>query len=107
MIQEFKNELFTDFSITVNHEKMGAALHNVKKQFGKEYPLIIGEKQEFCSEKFNSYNPSNKNEVVGILQQPNPEKAKEAIEIAEKTFNDWKYRSPEERAGYSFKQQLL
>lgn len=103
MVSEFKNESFTDFSITINREKMGAALHTVKQQFGTEYPLIIGDKKEFCPEKFNSYNPSNKQELIGILQQPTPDQAKQVIETAEKAFTEWKKTTPEERAGYLFK----
>ncbi|MDD5530760.1 MAG: L-glutamate gamma-semialdehyde dehydrogenase [bacterium] len=103
MLPEFKNETFVDFSIPANHEKMGAALNNVKKEFGKEYPLIIGGKKELCKDKFNSYNPSNKKEVIGVIQQPTVEKAIEAIEIAHKTFNEWKEKTAEERAGYLFK----
>ena len=103
MLPEFKNETFVDFSIPANHEKMGAALAKVKKELGKEYPLIIGGKKELCKDKFNSYNPSNKKEVIGIIQQPTVEKAIEAIEIAHKTFNEWKEKTAEERAGYLFK----
>ena len=103
VISEFKNEPFVDFSISENQGKMESALKKVKQELGKEYELIIGGERIKTSEKFKSLNPSNPDEVIGILQQPADKEVTQAIESAKDTFEDWKHTSVKERAGYLFK----
>jgi len=103
IMPEFKNEPLVNFSIPENREKMGSALKEVKQELGKEYELIIGGKRIKTSEKFKSLNPSNPEEVIGLLQQPGEKEVTQAIEVAKDTFEDWKQRSAQERAGYLFK----
>lgn len=102
-MEEFKNEVFVDFTTLENRQKMEIALKKVAGELGKEYPLIIGGKRITTEEKFKSYNPAQKDEVIGVLQQPSQEQAKKAIEMAAETFKEWRYRPAEERANYLFK----
>ena len=45
VLDEFKNEPFTDFSKPENAAAMGAALEKVRSELGREYPIVIdGEK---------------------------------------------------------------
>ena len=103
ILSEFKNEPFVDFSVSANKQRMESGLNKVKKELGKEYPLIIGCEQIKTSEKFKSFNPSNPDEVIGILQQPADKEVTQAIKCAKDTFEDWKHTSVKERAGYLFK----
>jgi 1-pyrroline-5-carboxylate dehydrogenase len=103
MVKEFKNTPLIDFSINNNKEKMIASLSQVKSEFGKEYPLIIGGTKIKTDKKFYSYNPSNKDEVVGVLQQPDSDHVEQVINSATEAFKAWRFTSPEERAGYLFK----
>ena len=42
VIQEFRNEPFTDFSIPQNREAMQEAIEWVRSRLGQEYDLLIG-----------------------------------------------------------------
>ncbi len=105
-LDEFKNEPFTDFSIAVNQEAMLQAIDEVTAELGREYPLIIdGEKIELA-EKFESINPSEKSQVVGIFSDADAEAGiltKKAIDAATVAFESWRKVPAEERAEYLFK----
>ncbi|MCK4353199.1 L-glutamate gamma-semialdehyde dehydrogenase [candidate division WOR-3 bacterium] len=103
MVEEFKNEKFIDFLVPENHQKMELALKEVKQELGKEYEIIIGGKKIKTKEKFQSYNPSNKDEVIGILQQPSHKEVRQAIEVAFEKFKGWSKEPAEKRAEYLFK----
>ncbi len=106
-IPVFHNEPFEDFSIPRNRKAMEKALGIVASEFGKEYPLIIGDTRIFAKEKIRSLNPSNPQEVIGIVQSASITHAKQAIESAAETFKWWQHINPEERASYLFKAASL
>jgi 1-pyrroline-5-carboxylate dehydrogenase len=95
---EFTNEKLTDFNIPENKRKMEEAIKKLESELGKEYPSWIGGEKIICKNKFKSINPSNPDEVIGIFQSPDAEYANKAIEVAYKTFQDWQYSCPSERA---------
>src|SRR6059036_2409165 len=68
-LPEFRNEPFTDFSADAGRTAMQKALRTVAAQIGKEFPLIIGGQRVTTKDKFNSYNPSQKDEVVAVCQK--------------------------------------
>lgn len=100
---EFKNEPFTDFSNEANRKAFESALEKVKEEFGKEYDIIIGGEHIKTDRKLESINPSNKDEVIGIVSQADTEIAEKAMQTALKTFESWKRYSPEARARVLFK----
>lgn len=100
---KFKNEVYLDFSLSSNKKKMLEAIKKAETQFNKEYPLIIGKEKIFNQEKLLSYNPSKKDEVVGICQKATAEQANQAIEVAFETFKMWKNVPAKKRAEYLFK----
>ncbi len=89
-LSKFKNEPFTDFSKKKNRLEFEKALAKVTSRFNKEYPETIGGEKFFTDKKHFSYNPSNKEEVVGVFQKGTAEMAIKAIEIANNTFHEWK-----------------
>ncbi len=105
-LDEFKNEPFTDFSQAENKAAMEEALERVRGELGKEYPLIInGEKIELDMH-FQSINPANKNEIVGIFSDADTnaeELVEEAIKAATEAFKTWRNVPADERAEYLFK----
>lgn len=103
MVSEFKNEPYTDFSTPENQRKMQEALKSVSSQLGKEYDLIIGSQRVKTVEKFSSYNPSEKGQVVGVFQKGTPKEAQAAIQKAYQTFETWRRVNPTERADYLFR----
>jgi 1-pyrroline-5-carboxylate dehydrogenase len=102
-MEEFKNTALIDFTDQGNVKKMTDALDVVGSQLGREYDAIVGGEKITTTEKFYSYNPSNKDEVVGIFQKPEAEIASRAVETAAEAFESWKRVDPAKRADYLFK----
>ncbi len=105
ILDEFKNEAFTDYSKSENAAAMKVALEQVKSELGREYPIVInGEKIEL-DDKFQSFNPAHKNQVIGIFSDADVDTnlAQRAIASATEAFKIWRKVSPVERAQYLFK----
>jgi 1-pyrroline-5-carboxylate dehydrogenase len=107
MLPPFQNEPLTDFSSERNAALMREALSNVESRFGREYPLIIGGKRYTTGDMLASVNPSNYDEVIGIVHRASVELADKAIEAATAAFQEWKYVAPEVRARYLLKVAAL
>ncbi len=104
-LDEFRNEPFTDFSKPENAEAMKAALAKVKSELGREYPIIINGEKISLSDKFESINPSNKAEVIGVFSEgdANTDLVDQAIASATEAFKSWRNVEPAVRAEYLFK----
>ncbi|UOE95319.1 L-glutamate gamma-semialdehyde dehydrogenase [Alkalihalobacillus sp. LMS39] len=98
MLTTYKHEPFTDFSVEKNRVEFEEALQKVEKELGKEYPLIVGGERVTTEEKIISTNPSNKEQVIGIVSKANKEIAEKAIQAADDAFQTWRKVNPEERA---------
>ncbi len=107
MIEEFRNEPFTDFAKEENKIRFQSILKEISGQLNQEYPIVIKGKKKYLDEKFYSYNPSNKDEIVGIMQKGSIKEINEAVEAAYETFEEWRFYPPEERALYLFKAAQL
>jgi len=98
MLKDFVNEPITDFTKEENFKKQTEALNNLAKEFGKEYDLIIDGKKVKAKDKFHSYNPAQKTEVLATFQKASEKEAEMAMQVALKTFETWKFFSAKERA---------
>lgn len=95
-LPDFKNEPLCDFKGNSKHfQAMKEAVEEVRKELGQEYDLVIGGQRIKTQEKFSSYNPSQKDEVVGVFSKGTAELAERAILTADETFRTWG-RSPAE-----------
>ena len=103
MTTPYKHEPFTDFSIEENRVAFEKALENVQEIMGKEYPLVINAERITTEAKIVSYNPANKEEVVGKVSKASQEHAEMAIQAADEAFKEWRYWNPEERANILFR----
>ncbi|HWN98114.1 MAG TPA: L-glutamate gamma-semialdehyde dehydrogenase [Blastocatellia bacterium] len=103
MIPPFQNEPLTDFNNELNAAVMREAIANVESQLGREYPLIIGGKRYTTGDMLASPNPSNFNEIVGLVHKADTKLADKALDEATAAFHDWKKASPEVRARYLLK----
>ncbi|APH05724.1 L-glutamate gamma-semialdehyde dehydrogenase [Bacillus weihaiensis] len=103
MSTTYKHEPFTDFSIEENKVAFEKALENANKMMGKDYPLVINGERISTEEKIVSYNPANKEEVVGKVSKATKDHAEQAIQAAAEAFEDWRYWNPEERANILFR----
>src|SRR5215204_754165 len=105
-LDEFRNEPFTDFSVLENADAMLMALEQVKSELRREYPMIINGEQITLDDKFESYNPANKSQVVAVFSEADVDAQNlvdKAIESATNAFKLWRQISPAERAEYLFK----
>jgi 1-pyrroline-5-carboxylate dehydrogenase len=103
MVQPYKHEPFTDFSIEENRQAYLQGLKTVESYLGQDYPLVIGGEKITTEEKIVSYNPSNKEEVIGTGSKANQELAEKAMQAAVQAFKTWKKTKAEVRADVLFK----
>ena len=91
-MDEFKNEPFTDFSKPENVEAMRAAIEKVRGELGREYPLLINGEKVTLTEKFESFNPAKKSEVVGRFSEADADTSlvEKAINGASDAFKTWR-----------------
>jgi 1-pyrroline-5-carboxylate dehydrogenase len=103
MVQPYKHEPFTDFTTEENRQAYLKALETVEGYLGQDYDLVIGGERISTEEKIVSYNPANKEEVIGRVSKANKELAEKAMKAAVEAFKTWKKTKPEVRADVLFK----
>ena len=97
-LSSFKNELLSDFKANPEHfRRMKQALREVGDELGRKYPLVIGSERIETEEAFHSYNPSEKDQVVGTFSKGDPGSAALAIQKAEEAFESWSLTPVETR----------
>ena len=103
MREPFRNEPFTDFTVSDSIADFQAALRLVESQLGLEYRLKIGSDRIETATKRKSVNPSDFKQTVGIVSQADEEYAHKAILAAAAAFEEWKRVSPAARARVLYK----
>ncbi len=103
---DFKNEPLLDFSNIEIRKAFEDELEKIKRDFGKEYPLIIGTKRIFPDKKrevFHSTNPSRKGEVIATFPKATKADCEEAIRVGVAAFKEYSCLSAESRACILFR----
>lgn len=103
MISEFRNHPLTDFSQEDNRKNMESALEYVESQFDRVYPLYIGGKEVGTGELLKSYNPCEKQQVVGTFYKAGLREVEMAVETGQEAFASWRFIDPKERADFLFR----
>lgn len=103
MVQPYKHEPFTDFTDEKNRNDYLLGLETVESYLGQNHDLLIGGKRISTVEKIVSYNPANKQEVIGTVSKANRELAEQAMQAAVEAFKTWRKSKPEMRADVLFK----
>ncbi len=103
MISEFRNHPLTDFSQKENRKKMQAALQSVEGEFDRVYPFCINGQEVETGDLLKSYNPCNKDQVIGTTHKAGASEVELAITSGLKAFESWRFVEPTERADYLFK----
>ena len=103
MVPEFANEPLKDFSLPANRQAMRAALQQVKNEFGREWPLVIGGERVTSGAWIDSFNPCHKRELVGRVARAARGEAERALDAAWEAFPDWSRWRPDQRARLLFK----
>lgn len=103
MVQPYRHEPLTDFTVEANREAFLAALKKVESELGRDYPLVIGGERVMTEDKITSINPANKAEVIGRVAKATKELAERAMKTADEAFRTWSRTSPEARADILFR----
>ncbi|MFY0760419.1 L-glutamate gamma-semialdehyde dehydrogenase [Metabacillus dongyingensis] len=99
----YKHEPFIDFTNEENKKAYQEALQKVEGYLGQDYPLYIGAEKVTTDDKIVSYNPADKEEVIGRVSKANRDHAEKAMQEASAAFESWKKVKPEIRADVLFK----
>jgi 1-pyrroline-5-carboxylate dehydrogenase len=103
-LPKFKNEPLSDFKGNAKQRQaMQAALEEVRKELGREYDLVIGGERVKTQDKLYSYNPSQKDQVVGVFSKANAELINRAVRAADEVFKSWSRTPAEKRAELLFR----
>jgi 1-pyrroline-5-carboxylate dehydrogenase len=103
MVQPYKHEPFTDFTIEENCQAYLKALETVEGYLGQDYDLVINGERIATKDKIVSYNPSNKEEIIGRVSKASQDLAEKAMQAAVEAYKTWKKTKPEVRADVLFK----
>jgi len=96
-LKEFRNQEFIDFTRAENRQRMEEAIALVQSKMGREYPILIGGERIKTEKKFESLNPSQSEQVVGIFQSGTADLVERSLSAAGKAFHEWSRTSAEER----------
>src|SRR5436305_3012102 len=107
MLSEFKNEPFTDFSKPENKAAMESALRTVQAELGREYPLVIGGQRITGLKTYESWNPAQKDQLLGKFQKGTKAHVEQAVEAAWTAFQSWRKQPVDVRAGLLVKTAAL
>ena len=102
-IPPFTNEEFLDWNDADNVRRMEEALAQVRAEFDRTYPLVIGGRKVTEGERDTAHSPSDTDLVVGYTIRATAEHARDAIGAAEEAFRTWRKVPWEERADYLFR----
>jgi 1-pyrroline-5-carboxylate dehydrogenase len=71
------------------HKKFDNAIEEIRKDFGKNYPMIIGGKEVFSNNQLQVHSPADKNILLGNFPLATKDDAMHAIETAKQAFYKW------------------
>jgi len=98
MAEKFKLTYATMFNPPEElHMRFDEALNKLKANLGKEYGLIINNKDVFAAEKFEDRSPANTDVVLGLFQKGTQADAQAALAAARKAFPVWSHTPWQER----------
>ena len=98
MLEEFRNEPFTDFSRAEERSAFEAALSRVDRQKGAEIPVVVGGRRLRTGRVLENVNPSDRSEVLSRHHLADRKVALRAVEAAVKAQRPWAELPARERA---------
>ncbi len=98
----FRNYPMLNFALKEDREAFATGLSNVRKELGRTYPIVIGNREIQTDNTIPSVDPSAPDTLVGAVHAANQELAQQAIEAAHRVAGTWAATDPNERAQYLF-----
>ena len=99
----FRNEPLLDFSRAENRARFAEALRDVRRKFGRDYPLWVGGKEIKTKKWIDSINPAAPAETVGRVPAAGRREAEQALASAVEFFPKWRRTAANERASMLFR----
>ncbi|MFN3392515.1 MAG: aldehyde dehydrogenase family protein, partial [Meiothermus ruber] len=96
--EPYRPEPIETFQSPEAFEAMRKALAEVRAQFGRHYPLVIGGERVHTPATITSTNPSNPSEVVGVSAKAGIAEADAALDAAWRAFKTWRDWPQEHRS---------
>jgi len=94
----FRNEPLLDFSQRESRDRFAQALREVRRKFGRSYPLWICGEESTTNSCLESVNPAAPKEIVGRVSLARREEADRALGAAREFFPEWRATPARERA---------
>lgn len=94
----FKNHPPVDFADEANRAAMREALQKVMAELGRDYPLVIGDRQVATDARLDSIDPSFKNRIVGSVSFASKSHVDGAVNAAKEALVSWRTEAVEKRA---------
>lgn len=79
------------------HDKFELALKKVRRELGKEYPMIINSEKRFADAKHQAFSPINTKLHLATFQKGTAKDADDAVAAAKAAFPNWSAMNWEER----------
>ncbi|MBA2622833.1 MAG: L-glutamate gamma-semialdehyde dehydrogenase [Chthoniobacterales bacterium] len=94
----YENAALVNFVHKESQEQMRTALREVRGRFGQKYPLLIDGQKITTANWVPSLNPSQPNEVIGLVAEGTVADADAAVQAARNAFHHWRQTSVNHRA---------
>src|SRR5262245_25659829 len=89
MLPEYRSTTYLDYSRPEHDAGMREALALVRSQADASHPLVIDGKRIQTTATFQSHNPANPSECLGVFSKGGAEHVELAVEAATKAFPAW------------------
>ncbi|HXG50344.1 MAG TPA: L-glutamate gamma-semialdehyde dehydrogenase [candidate division Zixibacteria bacterium] len=94
----FRNEPVLDFSVRENRERFAEELRQIRRKFGRSYPLVVGGEEIETGRWLESVNPAAPREIVGRAAAAGRHEIERAVEAASAFFPKWRATPARQRA---------
>lgn len=94
----FSNLPIRQFSQDADRQGVESAIAGIKRDLGREYPLVIGNRKHTNDRKLKTFNPAEPSQLLAVFQKATRDQADAAIRLADATFESWKTTPARERA---------
>ncbi|RII28392.1 MAG: L-glutamate gamma-semialdehyde dehydrogenase [Geobacter sp.] len=102
-LKGFCNEPAVDFTRADHRQAFPEQIAQVRREFGKNYPLFINGREVWTDDFVPTVNPNRPSEILGQICQAGTREVGDAVAAAKAAFPAWRDTGPRTRAEYLIK----